>query len=173
VLAALDSPRYFALLDTLDQLLADPPLTADAARPAGDVLPGSARRAYRRTDRRLRRARHAPPGPRRETAYHEARKAAKRARYAGEAASPAIGRPARRFTRQLKEIQSVLGDQHDAIVTRGVDRELGISAHLAGENAFTYGLLYQQEDQLAAQLPAAAWRIWRHAPRPHFRRWAR
>jgi len=209
VLAALDSPRYFALLDTLDQLLAGPPLTADAARPAGDVLPGSARRAYRRTDRRLRRARHAPPGPRREAAYHEARKAAKRARYAGEAASPAIGRPARRFTRQLKKIQSVLGDQHDAIVARGVDRELGISAHLAGENAFTYGLLYQQEDQLdaivargvdrelgisahlagenaftygllyqqedqlASQLPAAAWRIWRHAPRPHFRRWAR
>jgi len=173
VLAALDSPRYFALLDTLDQLLADPPLTADAARPAGDVLPGSARRAYRRTDRRLRRARHAPPGPRREAAYHEARKAAKRARYAGEVASPAIGRPARRFTRQLKKIQSVLGDQHDATVARGVDRELGISAHLAGENAFTYGLLYQQEDQLASQLPAAAWRIWQHAPRPHFRRWAR
>ena len=47
--AALDSPRYFALLDTLDQLLADPPLTAEAARPAGGVLPGSARRAYRRT----------------------------------------------------------------------------------------------------------------------------
>ena len=67
----------------------------------------------------------------------------------------------------------MLGDQHDATVARGVDRELGISAHLAGENAFTYGLLYQQEDQLAGQLPAAAWRIWRHAPRPHFRRWAR
>ena len=57
VLAALDSPRYIALLDALDQLLADPPLTVEAARPAADVLPGSARRAYRRTDRRLRRAR--------------------------------------------------------------------------------------------------------------------
>src|SRR4029077_18283822 len=129
-----------ALLDTLDQLLAGPPLTADAARPAGDVLPGSAGRACWRAARRLRGARHAPPGPRGEAAYHEARKAAKRARYAGEAASPAIGRAPKQFHRQLKKNPSVLGDQHDAIVARGVDRALGISAHLAGENAFTYGL---------------------------------
>ena len=39
MLAALDSARYFALLDALDRLLADPPLTAEAARPAGGVLP--------------------------------------------------------------------------------------------------------------------------------------
>lgn len=173
VLAALDSPRYFALLDAVDQLLAEPPLTPQAAQPARDVLPRSARRAYRRTDRRLRRARHTPSGPRREVAYHDARKSAKRARYAGEAASPAIGREARRFTKQMKKIQSVLGDQHDAIVARGVDRDLGIGAHLAGENAFTYGLLYQEEDQLAGQLPAEAWRIWKRASRPHFRRWSR
>jgi CHAD domain-containing protein len=172
VLAALDSPRYFALLDMLDELLADPPLTPEAGLPAGDVLPGSARRAYRRADRRLRRARHTPAGPRREAAYHDARKSAKRARYAGEAATPAIGPEAARFTKQMKKIQSVLGDQHDAIVARGVDRELGISAHLAGENAFTYGLLYQEEDQLAGQLPAEAWQLWKHASRPHFRRWA-
>jgi CHAD domain-containing protein len=171
VLAALDSPRYFALLDALDQLLADPPLTAAAGQPAGDVLPGSARRAYRRTARRLHRARHTPPGARREVAYHDARKSAKRARYAGEAASPAIGPAASRFTKQMKTIQSVLGDQHDAIVARGVDRDLGVSAHLAGENAFTYGLLYQEEDQRARQLQAEAWRAWKRAPRPRFRQW--
>ncbi len=45
VLAALDSARYFALRDTLDELLADPPLSAEAARPAGRVLPGAARRS--------------------------------------------------------------------------------------------------------------------------------
>jgi hypothetical protein len=30
------------------------------------------------------------------------------------------------------------------VVARGVDRELGVSAHLAGENAFRYGLLYER-----------------------------
>ena len=62
VLDALDSARYFALRDALDELLADPPLSAEAARPAGRVLPGAARRTYRRTRRRMRRAGHTPPG---------------------------------------------------------------------------------------------------------------
>jgi CHAD domain-containing protein len=172
VLAALDSARYFALRDALDVLLADPPLSAEAAGPAARVLPGAARRTYRRTRRRMRRAGHTPPGRPQELAYHEARKAAKRARYAGEAISPALGRGARRFTRQMKKIQSVLGDHQDAVVARGVDRELGIGAHLAGENAFSYGLLYEQEDQRAARLRAEARRTWKQASRPAFSHWA-
>ena len=69
-------------------------------------------------------------------------------------------RHARRFTKQMKKIQSVLGDHQDAVVARGVDRELGIGAHLAGENAFTFGLLYEREDQRAARLRAEAQRTW-------------
>jgi CHAD domain-containing protein len=121
----------------------------------------------------MRRAGHTPPGRPRELAYHEARKAAKRARYAGEAISPALGKRARRFTKQMKKVQSVLGDHQDAVVARGVDREIGIGAHLAGENAFTYGLLYDREDQLAARLRAKAQRTWKRAPRPRFSHWAR
>ena len=173
VLAALDSARYFALRDALDELLADPPLSAEAARPAGRMLPATARHTYRRTRRRIRRAGHTPPGRHQEEAYHEARKAAKRARYAGEAVSPALGRDAKRFTKQMKKVQSVLGDHQDAVVARGVDRELGIGAHLAGENAFSYGLLYEREDQQAARLRATAQRTWKQAPRPHFSHWGR
>ena len=168
VLAALDSARYFALRDALDGLLADPPLSAGAGRPADRVLPGAARRAYRRTRRRMRRAGHAPAGHPREIAFHEARKAAKRARYAGEAISPALGKGARRFTRKMKKIQSVLGDHQDAVVARGVDRELGIGAYLAGENAFTYGLLYEREDGRAARLRAKAQQAWKRTPHPPF-----
>jgi CHAD domain-containing protein len=172
VLAALDSARYFALLDALDELSAAPPLSAAAAQPASGVLPGEARRAYRRTAKRMRQARRTPPGPGRDVAYHEARKAAKRARYAGEAVSPALGKPARRFTTQMKQVQTVLGDHQDAIVARGVDRDLGISAHLAGENAFSYGLLYERETELAERLKQEANRMWADRDRPHFRRWA-
>jgi CHAD domain-containing protein len=172
VLAALDSARYFALRDALDELLADPPLSAEADQPAGYVLPATARHTYRRTRRRIREAGHTPSGEGRETAYHEARKAAKRARYAGEAVSPALGRDARRFTRQMKKIQSVLGDHQDAVVARGVDRELGIGAHRAGENAFTFGLLYEREDQRAARLRAEARHTWKQAGKPRFGRWS-
>jgi len=170
--AALDSPRYAALLDSLDGLLAAPAVPAEATRPAGAVLPAAAHRAYRRTGRRLRRAARTAPGPARDVAYHQARKAAKRARYAGEAITPALGKPARRFTRQMKQVQTVLGDHQDAVVARGLDRELGMSAHLAGENAFSYGLFFEREAQLAAGLEHQAQRRWQHQPRPRFRRWA-
>jgi CHAD domain-containing protein len=136
-------------------------------------LPGAARRTYRRTARRLRQAKRAPAGQPREAAYHEARKSAKRARYAGEAASPAIGKAASQFAKQMKQIQSVLGNHQDAVVTRRVDRELGISAYQAGENAFTYGLLYDREDQLALRLQAMARRAWKHRTRPQFREWGK
>ncbi|HEY5354183.1 MAG TPA: CYTH and CHAD domain-containing protein [Streptosporangiaceae bacterium] len=169
VLAALDSARYFALRDALDGLLADPPWSAEAARPAGRVLPAAAHHAYRRTRRRIRKAGATSPGRPRELAYHEARKAAKRARYAGETISPALGKAARRFTKQMKKVQTVLGDHQDAVVARGADRELGIGAHLAGENAFTYGLLYDQEDQRAVRLQAKAQRAWKRAHRPRLR----
>jgi CHAD domain-containing protein len=172
VLAALDSDRYFALLDALDELLDHPPLAASAARPASHTLPDEARRAYRRTARRMKRARHTQPGPAADIAYHEARKAAKRARYAGEAVSPAFGKPARQFTKQMKQVQTVLGDHQDAIVARGVDRELGVSADLAGENAFSYGLLYERETQRAGRLKKRANAVWTDRARPHFRRWA-
>ena len=173
--AALDSPRYAALLDSLDSLdslLAAPAVPAGGTRPAGDVLPAAARRAYRRTGRRLRRAARTAPGPARDTAFHQARKAAKRARYAGEAITPALGKPARQFTREMKRVQTVLGERQDAVVARGLDRELGMSAYLAGENAFTYGLLFERETQLAARLEQQAQRRWQHRARPRFRRWA-
>jgi CHAD domain-containing protein len=171
LLEALDSQRYFALLDELDKLTAEPPLTLQAAEPAADVLPAATRRCYRRVRRRMRRARRAPAGQPTDAALHEARKAAKRARYAGEALAPAIGTKAGRFAKQMKKIQSVLGDHQDAVIARQVERELGIGAHLAGENAFSYGLLYGRDTCDADQLRAQAWRTWKHASRARYRRW--
>jgi CHAD domain-containing protein len=104
---------------------------------------------------------------------HEARKAAKRARYAGEAMTPAIGAKARRFAKQMKNVQSVLGDHQDAVVARQVERELGISAHLAGENAFSYGLLHGRDACDRERLQAQAWRTWKRASRRCYRRWMR
>jgi CHAD domain-containing protein len=171
LLEALGSGRYFSLLDELDKLMAEPPLTPQAARPAADVLPPAARRPYRQVRRRMRRARHARAGQPMDEALHEARKAAKRARYAGEAMAPAIGKQASRFAKQMKQVQSVLGDHQDAVIARQVERELGISAHFAGENAFSYGLLYGRDSCDAERLQAQAWQTWERASRPRYRRW--
>jgi hypothetical protein len=66
----------------------------------------------------------------------------------------------------------VLGEHQDAVVARGLDRELGMSAHLAGENAFSYGLLFERETELAERLERKAQQLWEQRARPHFRRWA-
>lgn len=173
VLDALDSPRYLALLDQLDLLLAEPPYTNVAARPAGDALPAAVRRSYARTSRRMKRALREPVGERRDLALHRARKAAKRARYAGEAVAPLFGKKAGRFARQMKQLQSVLGEHQDAVIARQVEQDLGISAHLAGENAFSYGLMYERDDQAAMRLQKQAKRTWRRASRARYRRWLR
>jgi CHAD domain-containing protein len=165
LLEALDSPRYAALLAGLDRLTHEPPRGPQAAAPARNVLPAAVRRAYRQASRRMARARHTPAGPARDTALHRARKSARRARYAAEAAAPAAGKPARRFARQMKRVQSVLGDHHDTVAARPEVRDLGIGAHLAGENAFTYGLLHERELHRAERLDARAGRTWTRSSR--------
>jgi len=167
------SVRYAGLLASLDRLAHDPPLGPQAAAPARDVLPAAVRKAYRQADKRMRRARRAPHGQDRDAGLHEARKSARRARYAAEAASPAAGKPARKFAKQMKKVQSVIGDHQDTVIARQSARDLGIGAHLAGENAFTYGLLYERELRQAERLQARARAVWKKASRPRHRTWMR
>ena len=56
----------------------------------------------------------------------------------------------------MKKVQSVLGDHQDTVIARQAARDLGIGAHLAGENAFTYGLLYEREAHRAERRQADA-----------------
>ena len=121
----------------------------------------------------MRRARHTPAGPGRNAALHEARKAAKHARYAAEAAAPAFGKQARRFAKRVKKVQSVLGDHHDGVVAGGTVRDLGVQAHLAGENAFTFGILYEQDACRGEELEAQARRAARRAAKRKYSAWLR
>jgi len=172
VVRTLDSPRYLALLDELDALLAQPPLTALASGPAS-ALHEPVARAVRRLARRVRRATSLPPGEARDVAVHDARKAAKRARYAAAALVPVEGKPARRLARRMKKIQSELGDHQDTVMARVALRDLGLRAYQAGENAFTYGLLYERDAQASHVFQEQAWHAWDKAARPKYRRWLR
>ncbi|MFE1962709.1 CHAD domain-containing protein [Streptomyces sp. NPDC059479] len=168
--AVLDSERYLALLDSLDALLADPPLLRPAAanRP-GKVLPAAILKDYGRLAGRVEQALELPPGEERDIALHNARKAAKRARYAAEAALPALGRPAQRFVKRMKAVQTVLGDHQDSVVARDALRDLGIRAHAAGESAFTWGLLHGHEEAQAAGRERELPQVWERASAPGLR----
>ncbi|MER5882244.1 CYTH and CHAD domain-containing protein [Streptomyces sp. NPDC001941] len=168
-LSTLDGPRYLALLEALDALLQAPPLLPAAARPPEKALAAAVRRNHDRLAARVGRALELPPGHERDLAAHDARKAAKRARYAGEAATAALGKPAKRFARAMKEVQTVLGDHQDAVVAREALRALAVQAHLAGESAFTWGLLYGQEEAAAAAREAELPAVWARASEPGLR----
>jgi CHAD domain-containing protein len=171
VSAALNSERYSALLAALDAVAASPPPGPAAQDPARRALTAAVRRAYRKAHRRIRRAGHQPAGPASDVALHQARKGAKQARYAAEAAGLALGADARRFGRQMKKVQSVLGDHQDTVVARHLERALAIEANQAGEIAFSYGLFYERDARAGAHLRARSRRVWRRSSRARYRRW--
>jgi CHAD domain-containing protein len=168
---AMQSERYFTLVDRLDALVADPPWTPKASQPVASVLPARVAKDYKRLRRRVSVADQAPDATTRNERLHEVRKAAKRARYAAEAMEPVYGRPAKQFAKAVKRVQSILGDHHDAVVTQDALRQLGVRAYLDRENAFTYGLLQGSEQAHAAALEAKYQDAWALASRKKLRRW--
>ncbi|MFH8404961.1 CHAD domain-containing protein [Streptomyces sp. NPDC018019] len=170
LLAVLDGSRHLALLESLHALLADPPLCPAAARPPARPMAKAVLKDYRRLAGRVAAALATPPGPERDEALHSARKAAKRARYAAEAAGPALGRPAERFAGRMKRVQQLLGDHQDSVLARGALRELAVQAHGAGEGGFTFGLLYGREEAAAAARERELPEVWRKAAKPGLRR---
>jgi len=153
--AALDGDRYLALLDTVDALLADPPLTDAAAGSARDVLPALVGKALRRTGKALRAADALPAGHERDERLHEMRKAAKRLRYAAEVAAPALGAKADRLVKGVKDVQELLGEHQDSVVARGLLRTLGAGAAGEGGNGFAFGWLLRDEQARAERVEAA------------------
>ncbi|MEU0159994.1 CYTH and CHAD domain-containing protein [Streptomyces sp. NPDC006261] len=169
IVAVLDGKRYLDLLDTLDALSAHPPLLPAASRAPGKELPRAVLKDYKKLARRMDHALEHPPGPERDAAMHEARKAAKRARYAGDAAKPALGKPAERFAKRVKAVQSLLGDHQDSVVARDALRTLAIQSHAAGETTFTWGLLYGHEEATAEARERELPEVWARASDPVLR----
>ena len=143
-----DGERYRALLAELLRWREQLPLTP-AAHAGRRVLREAAAAASQRAEKRLRQAVRTGD----DEALHRARKAAKRARYAHELLLPVGGagaqRAAKRAVQHHKAVQTVLGDHQDAVVASVLLRRLGAAAGAAGENGFTFGVLWQREQDAA------------------------
>ena len=81
----------------------------------------------------------------REEYFHDMRKAAKKLRYAAEAAGSATNLKTKNLYKACKQMQSVLGDFQDSVTSRDKLIELAETARRRGEDTFGYGLLYQRE----------------------------
>ena len=150
LLAFLSGTEYLGLLDALDGFVAAPPAGKRASSPAGKVL---RRILEKEADRSLRRAGEAHSAGTADglDALHGARKAARRLRYAAEAAHADGGIRSRGDLERVaalaaaaEEVQDVLGEHRDASVFAEHVRAESGRAHAAGEQTFGYGVLYSR-----------------------------
>lgn len=160
LIAVLDGKRYLDLLSGLDTLLAEPPMRKAATHDPDKVLAKAVEKDLKKVSALVEQALDLPPGTDRDHAMHEARKKAKRTRYASEAAAPALGKPAESLVKSMKSLQSLLGEHQDSVMGRVTLREVAEQAHAAGESSFTYGVLYGREEQRAAAVEAQLPKEW-------------
>jgi len=144
-LAAMRSERYFRMLDALETLVAAEPTTSAAGEEAAPVTVEAAFRKVRKATKRARAAAADDDVSAHDSdvALHEIRKRAKQLRYT--AAALGVDKVADR----AKLIQTLLGDHQDSVVSRIHLLQEATVAHGAGEDTFTYGVLFQQEAELA------------------------
>jgi len=135
---AMRSQRYFRLLDALDAVVGRPPAIGSDQ----EAVPATIKAAYKRVRKAAKAAAHAAEEAR-NLALHRIRKRAKRLRYTAAATG------ATHVSEQAKAIQTLLGDHQDSVVSRTHLSQQAEAAHAAGDDTFTYGLLYQQEADLA------------------------
>lgn len=143
---AMRSKRYFRLLDALESLAAETPVGVPGEEATAATIGG----AYKKVRKAVKAAAELDqPDPDHENAahtneaLHRVRKRAKRLRYTAAATG------ADEVAKQAKAIQSLLGDHQDSVVSREYLAREAQAAHVADEDTFTYGLLYQLEADFA------------------------
>jgi CHAD domain-containing protein len=146
LLEVLESDRYRAMLATVRAFVEDAPDGSD--RPAKKVR-RYVRAAHRKAAKRL--ASAAVP-PQSDERTHRARKAAKRARYTAELATPALGNQAADRAGRQEDVQDELGELQDAIVAAGYLKR--ISDFADGPAGFGLGVLWQGELDRAERVRA-------------------
>jgi CHAD domain-containing protein len=161
LLAALDSPRYFTLLDAIEETIAQPPVM-DPDVSLVDV----ATREWKKLRKTVKALPEAPADP----DLHVVRIKAKRARYAAELAVPEAGHPAERFIDRVKELQDILGEHQDAAVAEARLRDLAREAS-GPRTGFVAGLLVERQHARRQAARAAFEECWPEVHRQGRKAW--
>jgi CHAD domain-containing protein len=154
VAEAMAGDRYAGLMQLVLLWQTRPPLTPRADQPVAD-----AKRYLERAEKKVSKRLAEADGD--IEALHDARKAAKRYRYAAELAAQAGGKKASRIVKSTTELQTLLGEHQDSVVSAAFLRRLGAEAGADGaQNGFTYGFLMALEWRRAEQIRDEAGRRW-------------
>jgi CHAD domain-containing protein len=147
LLAALDSTRYRALLEELEE----PPALRE-----GERLETAAEAEYDRLRKAVKRLGKDPT----DEELHGVRIRAKRARYAAEALDSES-----RFVSRAKDVQDVLGEHQDGAVAEERIRELVVRVRGTGRTALAAGRLIERQRSRRAAAREAWPRAWKRLRR--------
>ncbi|MFT4043467.1 MAG: CYTH and CHAD domain-containing protein [Gordonia sp. (in: high G+C Gram-positive bacteria)] len=138
--AAMNSERYFRLLDAIDTLVAAPPAGPDADTPAIAAVDT----AIAKSRKHIRNAQDALAGlpegsPEWSAQIHVIRKRAKRLRYIIAAAEPLGKKKHRAIATAAKQIQATLGEYNDTHINRARIADIAAAGQLSGSDMFILG----------------------------------
>ena len=157
------SDRYLDLIERLVESARSPALTREAQQRASTVLPSLARRDWKRLRRGIARLPSTPA----DAELHRVRILAKRLRYASEAATEVVGKPAAKLAEAATSLQDLLGDHQDSVTARAWLRE----AATGGRRAFVAGELSMLENQAATDDRTGFPKTWKKVQRKRLRKW--
>jgi CHAD domain-containing protein len=165
-----DARPYDELTRSLDRFSDIAPWTPASRAPAEEALAPLLLKEWNRFRRRGRSALDAS-GDATDEELHEARKAAKRARYLAEALHPVFGRRAKQLAQAAERVQVALGEYQDSAVTRSLLEDVSTRTPADGDDAATLRRMLQTEQRAAREARSAFQRRFAEADRKSLRRW--
>ncbi|MCU1478553.1 MAG: conserved hypothetical secreted protein [Subtercola sp.] len=149
----LSGPRYFRLLDDLEEFVATAELNTSSEKPAAKALARGIAHDYARVNKRMAAVNNAPNPAEWHDRIHAVRKAARRLRFGVEAVTSGdtaiFGDKARRLAQAAERVQDSLGEYRDSVMLQSLLVDSSDAAFAEGENTFGYGRLHAIEQQRA------------------------
>lgn len=166
-LRALESERYTALLDHLDEYIRALDDSAETPRRSAKAAAGELSRTLRhlahRVGKRVDRVSQADSRAQRDERMHRARKGAKRMRYAIEVMQPAARRRTARALKHFENFQDVLGEHQDSAVAQHHLLAMAAEQEHSSLSSFGLGMAYRRECEITDRQATLLERSWKEA----------
>jgi CHAD domain-containing protein len=169
--ALLAKDRYLLLLDHLHAASNSPPFVLgegdiNPEDMASEVLPSLVGARWHALRRQIRKSGHDPS----DECLHRIRIKSKQLRYAAEAATPVMGKSARRTAKAAEDLQTLLGQHHDAVTAESWLRARA-EKDVSPASAFEAGRMTAEQQRLQRKIRHRWRRTWAPLAQPKCRRW--
>lgn len=149
LMGALESDRYYRLLDRLEQFRDRPPTKGRASKPARRETAKLVNKMAKRLDSAHKSVSRTKVGEARDIALHQVRKDAKRLLHAADSVAEIHGKRARQISIRAHKVQKILGNHHDSVMVRALLDDLATDPALPEDTVSAYRQIRDVEKDIA------------------------